>query len=68
MKPVQGDCCPILGWRIHGEGTIDVLPTTGTAGSRGRVIRGLNTAPFVCEMLKMGGFVPNEASSRGILA
>jgi hypothetical protein len=55
MKPVPGGFRPSLGWKIHGEVTLHVLPTTGTAGSRGRVIRGLNTAPFVCEMLKMGG-------------
>jgi hypothetical protein len=55
MQPVPGDNWPILGWRIHEEGTLDVLPTTGTSGSRGRVIGRLNTAPFVCEMLKMGG-------------
>ena len=53
MKPVPGGFWPSLGWIIHGEVTLDVVPTTGTAGSRGRVIRGLNTAPFVCKILKM---------------
>jgi len=54
MKPVPGRFWTSLAWRIHGEGTSKVLPSTGSAGSMGWVIRRLNTVSIVWEIIKMG--------------
>ena len=55
MTPVPGGFWLGLGWRIHCQCTLEVLPRIGSAGSRGRAIRRVNTGPIVCEILKIGG-------------